>query len=353
MNFNLNKLTVKAQEAVQNGIEIAQNYNNQILEPEHLLAALIQESGNIANSILQKTGGNVVVIKVKVNGLIEALPKVTGAGIGNQQMSNNLAKLFDTALQEANTLKDDYVSTEHLLIALSEEKGKAGQLLRDNGVSKNNILAALKDVRGTQRVTSQNAEDTYQSLEKYGNDLIELAKAGKLDPVIGRDEEIRRVLQVLSRRTKNNPVLIGEAGVGKTAIVEGLAQQIVNGEAPNVLLNKRVVVLDMALLVAGTVYRGQFEERIKNVMKEVKKDGLKNDAKVVFFAMVSPELLAEKSFEQSTSILDGAYIQMTVDDQDIWSVRFLVNQRGIEEESFLLLKIQSNGTVLSKVGGTT
>jgi len=269
MNFNLNKLTVKAQEAVQNGIEIAQNYNNQILEPEHLLAALIQESGNIADSILQKTGGNVDVIKVKANSLIEALPKVSGAGIGNQQMSNNLAKLFDTAVQEASTLKDDYVSTEHLLIALSEEKGKAGQLLRDNGVSKNNILAALKDVRGTARVTSQNAEDTYQSLKKYGLDLNELAKSGKLDPVIGRDEEIRRVLQVLSRRTKNNPVLIGEPGVGKTAIAEGIAHRIVDGDVPENLKTKRIVALDMGALVAGTQFRGQFEERMKAVIKEV------------------------------------------------------------------------------------
>ncbi|MEE9450641.1 MAG: Clp protease N-terminal domain-containing protein, partial [Ignavibacteriaceae bacterium] len=269
MAFNLNKLTVKAQEAVQNGIKIAQNYNNQILEPEHLLAALIQESGNIADSILQKTGGNVDVIKIKVNGLIEALPKVTGAGIGNQQMSNNLANLFDTALQEANTLKDDYVSTEHLLISLSEEKGKTGQLLKDNGVSKNNILAALKAVRGTQRVTSQNAEDTYQSLKKYGNDLIELAKAGKLDPVIGRDEEIRRVLQVLSRRKKNNPVLIGEPGVGKTAIAEGIAHRIIAGDVPENLKTKIIVALDMGALVAGTQFRGQFEERMKAVIKEV------------------------------------------------------------------------------------
>ncbi len=269
MAFNLNKLTVKAQEAVQNGIKIAQNYNNQILEPEHLLAALIQESGNIADSILQKTGGNVDVIKIKVNGLIEALPKVTGAGIGNQQMSNNLANLFDTALQEANTLKDDYVSTEHLLISLSEEKGKTGQLLKDNGVSKNNILAALKAVRGTQRVTSQNAEDTYQSLKKYGNDLIELAKAGKLDPVIGRDEEIRRVLQVLSRRKKNNPVLIGEPGVGKTAIAEGIAHRIIVGDVPENLKTKIIVALDMGALVAGTQFRGQFEERMKAVIKEV------------------------------------------------------------------------------------
>jgi len=269
MSFNLNKLTVKAQEIVQNAIEIAQNYENQILEPEHILAALIQESGNIADSILHKTGGNVDAIKVKVNSLLEKLPKVSGSGVGNQQMSQNLAKFLDAAAEEARKLKDEFVSTEHLVIALSEDKGKAGQLLRDNGVSRNTVLSALKEVRGTQRVTSQNPEDTYQSLKKYGRDLNEMARIGKLDPVIGRDEEIRRVLQVLSRRTKNNPVLIGEPGVGKTAIAEGIAHRIVSGDVPETLKTKRIVALDMGALVAGTQFRGQFEERMKAVVKEV------------------------------------------------------------------------------------
>jgi ATP-dependent Clp protease ATP-binding subunit ClpB len=269
MNFNLNKLTVKGQEVVQSAIEIAQNYNNQILEPEHLLAALIQESGSIADTILRKTGGNVDSIKIKVNSLLEELPKVTGAGIGNQQMSQNLAKLIDTASDEAKKLKDEYISTEHLLMSISENKGKAGQLLRDNGVSRDLIIAALKDVRGNQRVTSQNPEDTYQSLKKFGRDLNELVKAGKLDPVIGRDDEIRRVLQVLSRRTKNNPVLIGEPGVGKTAIAEGIAHRIVTADVPENLKTKRIVALDMGALVAGTQFRGQFEERMKAVIKEV------------------------------------------------------------------------------------
>ncbi|MGD8305319.1 MAG: ATP-dependent chaperone ClpB [Ignavibacteria bacterium] len=269
MNYNLNKLTVKAQEVLQNSVEIAQNYNNQVLEPAHLLAALIQGSGNIADSILRKTIGSVDPIKLKVNAILESLPKVTGAGIGNQQMSQNLAAVLDAAANEAKNLKDDYVSSEHLLIALSEEKGKAGQLLRDNGVSKNIILAALKEVRGNQRVTSQNPEDTYQALKKFGRDLNDLVKAGKLDPVIGRDEEIRRVLQVLSRRTKNNPVLIGEPGVGKTAIAEGLAHRIVSGDVPENLKTKKIVALDMGALVAGTQFRGQFEERVKAVIKEV------------------------------------------------------------------------------------
>jgi len=269
MAFNFNKLTVKAQEAFQSAIEIAQNYGNQIIEPEHLLASLIQESGGLADTIMKKTGGNTNAIKLKINESMESLPKVSGAGVGNQQISQNTAKLFDTAVDEAKKLQDEYVSTEHLLIALSEDKCKAGQLLRDNGVSKNSVLAALKEVRGTQRVTSQNPEDTYQSLNKYGKDLNEMARAGKLDPVIGRDEEIRRVLQVLSRRTKNNPVLIGEPGVGKTAIAEGIAHRIVSGDIPETLKTKRIVALDMGALVAGTQFRGQFEERMKAVIKEV------------------------------------------------------------------------------------
>jgi len=269
MAFNFNKLTVKAQEVVQTAIEIAQNYSNQVLEPEHLLAALIQEQGNIADTIMQKAGGNINQIKFKVNALLEALPKVSGAGFGSQQMSNNMAKLFDAASAEAKNLKDEFISTEHLLLALTKDNGKAGQLLKDNGISHDEVLTALKDVRGTQRVTSQNPEDTYQSLQKYGRDLNELARSGKLDPVIGRDEEIRRVLQVLSRRTKNNPVLIGEPGVGKTAIAEGIAHRIISGDIPENLKSKRIVALDMGALVAGTQFRGQFEERLKAVIKEV------------------------------------------------------------------------------------
>jgi len=269
MSFNFSKLTVKAQEIVQNSLEIAQNYNNQVLEPEHILAALIQESRNIADTILQKTGGNVKRLKVFVNEILEKLPKVSGSGIGNQQMSTSTAKLFDAAAEEARNIKDEYVSTEHLLLALSSSQDKAGQLLRDNGISRETILAALKDVRGTQRVTSQNPEDTYQALKKFGRNLNELVKAGKSDPVIGRDEEIRRVLQVLSRRTKNNPVLIGEPGVGKTAIAEGIAHRIVAGDVPENLKSKNIVALDMGALVAGTQFRGQFEERMNAVIKEV------------------------------------------------------------------------------------
>jgi ATP-dependent Clp protease ATP-binding subunit ClpB len=269
MAFNFNKLTVKAQETVQSAIEIAQNYNNQIIEPEHVLAALIQEKGNIADTILQKTGGNVNPVKIKVNQLLESLPKITGAGVGNQQMSINTNRLLEDSSEEAANLKDEFVSTEHVLLAMSKNPGKAGQLLRDNGISHDEILTALKEVRGNQRVTTQNPEDTYQSLKKYGRNLNDLVKLGKLDPVIGRDEEIRRVLQVLSRRTKNNPVLIGEPGVGKTAIAEGIAQRIVSGDVPESLKTKQIIGLDMGALVAGTQFRGQFEERLKAVIKEV------------------------------------------------------------------------------------
>jgi ATP-dependent Clp protease ATP-binding subunit ClpB len=260
---------VKAQETVKNSIEIAQNYNNQIVEPEHLLAAVLQDQSNVAVSIIQKSGANLNQIKIKIGELLERLPKVTGSGVGNQQLSVNTAKLFDRSSEEAKTLKDDYVSNEHLLLALSEEKTPAGKLLNDNGIDKNIILSALKEIRGNQRVTSQNPEDTYQALQKYGRDLNALAKSNKLDPVIGRDEEIRRVLQVLSRRTKNNPVLIGEPGVGKTAIAEGIAHRIISGDVPETLKTKRIIALDMGALVAGTQFRGQFEERIKAVVKEV------------------------------------------------------------------------------------
>ena len=228
-----------------------------------------KDQSNVAVSIIQKSGANLNQLKIKIGELLERLPKVSGSGIGNQQLSINTAKLFDRSSEEAKTLKDEYVSNEHIILALSEEKKRAGKLLNENGLNKNIILSALKDIRGTQRVTTQNPEDTYQALQKYGRDLNDLARSNKLDPVIGRDEEIRRVLQVLSRRTKNNPVLIGEPGVGKTAIAEGIAHRIISGDVPETLKTKRIVALDMGALVAGTQFRGQFEERLKAVVKEV------------------------------------------------------------------------------------
>jgi len=268
--MNFNKFTIKSQEAVQNAQEIAASYGNQVLEPEHLLAALIQDSEGTVLPILQKLGANVNYLKIKINEVIEGLPKMQGGGTGGQHLSAPLAQLLESAQQEAGQLKDEYVSTEHLLLALVEIKASPGaKLLRDQGITRNGILKALKDIRGGQRVTDQTPEEKYQSLERFGRDLNDLARKGKLDPVIGREDEIRRVLQVLSRRTKNNPVLIGDPGVGKTAIAEGIAHRIVQGDVPENLKTKRIIALDMGTLIAGTSFRGQFEERLKAVLKEV------------------------------------------------------------------------------------
>ncbi|MBI5214538.1 MAG: ATP-dependent chaperone ClpB [Ignavibacteriae bacterium] len=277
--MNFNKFTIKSQEAVQNAQEIAQSYGNQAIEPEHVLAALVQDTEGLVVPILRKLGANVDYIKIKIAEALEKLPKVTGSGVGNQYLGQSLNELFEAALKETQSLKDEYVSTEHLLLALVSAKSAAGKLLRDQGITKETIYKALKEVRGTQRVTDQTPEEKYQSLERFGRDLNELARRGKLDPVIGRDEEIRRVLQVLSRRTKNNPVLIGEPGVGKTAIAEGLAHRIIQGDVPENLKTKRIIALDMGSLVAGTSYRGQFEERLKAVLKEV----TESDGEIILF----------------------------------------------------------------------
>ncbi len=268
--MNLNKFTLKSQEALQNAQEIATSYGNQLIEPEHLLAALVQDANGTVVPILQKLGANLNHIRIKVNGLLERIPKVSGAGLGNQTLSQNLARVLDRSQGQAKDLKDEYISTEHLLLGLVElPDSGAGRLLQDQGVTAEDIYKVLKEIRGSQRVTDQTPEDKYQALQRYGRDLNDLARRGKLDPVIGRDEEIRRVLQVLSRRTKNNPVLIGEPGVGKTAIAEGIAYRIVKGDVPETLRSKRIVALDMGSLVAGTSFRGQFEERLKALLKEV------------------------------------------------------------------------------------
>lgn len=270
MAINFNKFTIKAQEAIQTASEIASGYSNQQIEPEHLFAALIQNNESVAVSLIKKIGLNIDSIKVKISGLIEKLPKVSSATTSNQFMSTNLQKVLDEAVKLAGQMRDEYVSVEHILIAIVENKNDLGKYLKEQGLNRESVLTALKEIRGGQRVTSQEPEETYQSLKKYGRDLNQLARQGKLDPVIGRDDEIRRVLQVLSRRTKNNPVLVGEPGVGKTAIAEGLAFRIVKGEVPENLLTKTIIALDMGSLIAGTSYRGQFEERVKAVMNEVK-----------------------------------------------------------------------------------
>ena len=268
--MNFSKFTIKSQEAVQNAQEIASSYGNQVMEPEHLLAALIQDSTGAVAPILQKAGASLGAVKISINELLGRLPKVSGAGIANQAISQRLGRVFEQARLFAQELKDEYLSTEHLLLALVEEKDSpAAKLLREQGLSREVFLQVLKEIRGTQRVVDQNPEEKYQALQRYGRDLNDLARRGKMDPVIGRDEEVRRVLQVLSRRTKNNPVLIGEPGVGKTAIAEGIAQRIVKGDVPETLKTKRIVALDMGTLVAGTSFRGQFEERLKALLKEV------------------------------------------------------------------------------------
>lgn len=266
--IKLEKFTLKAQEAVRDAQGVASENNHQQVEPVHLLTALLEQKEGIALSILQKLGVEVATLRGRIEEELRKIPKVSGQ-IGQLYLSPNLAQVLEAAQGEASRLKDEYVSTEHLIIALSESKEEIGNILKEMGVTRENILKVLLDIRGTQRVTDQNPEDKYQALKKFGRNLTDLAKKGKLDPVIGRDDEIRRVIQVLSRRTKNNPVLIGEPGVGKTAIAEGLAQRIASLDVPETLKDKEVVALDIGSLIAGAKYRGEFEDRLKAVLKEI------------------------------------------------------------------------------------
>ncbi|MEK7444129.1 MAG: Clp protease N-terminal domain-containing protein, partial [candidate division NC10 bacterium] len=266
--MRFDKLTVKAREAVEAAQALADQGNHQGLEPEHLLLTLMQQQEGVVGPLLAKLGAHAEAIRRQVQAELDKLPKVRGGG--RQYISPRLEAVLNSAWDEAQRLKDEYCSAEHLLIGIAQEKaGATSRILAGQGVTPEAIYRALVDVRGTQRVTDVNPEEKYQALQRYSKDLTELARRGKLDPVIGRDEEIRRVVQVLSRRTKNNPVLIGEPGVGKTAIVEGLAQRIVAGDVPEGLKGKRLVGLDIGAMVAGAKYRGEFEDRLKAVLREI------------------------------------------------------------------------------------
>lgn len=267
--MNLNKYTLKAQETIQKALELAQSGNNQALEPAHILKAFLIDGENVVVNILNKLGAQLRIVEQITDAELNRLPKVQGASVSGQFLSTTAKEAFDKAQKEATALGDEYISSEHILMGFTQTKGPIASMLKDQGVNKENILKVLKDVRGNQTVDDPNAESRYDALKKYSRDLNELAEKNKLDPVIGRDQEIRRVMQILTRRTKNNPVLVGEPGVGKTAIAEGMALRIVRGDVPEGLKSKRIMALDMGALVAGTKFRGEFEERLKAVVKEV------------------------------------------------------------------------------------
>lgn len=274
--MNFNNFTIKSQEAVQTAVNLVQNRGQQAIEPEHLLAGVLKVGENVTNFIFQKLGMNAQQVTTVLDKQITSLPKVSG---GEPYLSRESNEVLQKSIDYSKELGDEYVSLEAILLALLNVKSTASSILKDAGMTDKELRVAINELRQGQKVTSQSSEDTYQSLNKYAINLIEAARNGKLDPVIGRDEEIRRVLQILSRRTKNNPILIGEPGTGKTAIVEGLAQRILRGDVPENLKNKQLYSLDMGALVAGAKYKGEFEERLKSVINEV----TKSDGNIILF----------------------------------------------------------------------